>query len=370
MRSVCAIKRRAVLSFLLMVMAYPWIAAAGDICRYDTAWDHSCLRQHYAAPIERWPAPRIEGEGNWQEMAPVSLAAGKPEPEAKRKLGERLFFDPALSASGRISCASCHQPQHAFADTLPITPGHEGRKGRRNAPALIGVGLATSLFWDGRAASLEQQAAGPIADPAEMAMSLAELPAKLEAVAGYLEDFRQAYGESQVTLERIQTALAAYQRTLIPEKTRFDAFLEGQRNALDAQELLGLHLFRTKARCMTCHHGPALNDNQFHNLGLTYFGRKYEDLGRYHVTGKPEDSGKFRTPTLRNVSRSGPWMHNGLFRSLRGILNLYNAGMPRPKPASTEQTADPRFPVTSNLLKPLQLNEEEIRALEAFLKIL
>lgn len=359
--------------FVAFLLAGGVQAAASEACLgQDGHWDVACLRQRYLVPQAGWPAPRIEGGGEWREMAAVHTPdLPKTVPYALLKLGIRLFYDPALSASGEIACASCHRPEAAFADNRAISPGHAGRLGRRNAPALVGVVTASSLFWDGRAPTLEHQALGPIADTNEMAMPLAELPAKLAARPEYRAEFRQAFGDGEVTLARLQTALAAYQRTLQPERTRFDRFLEGEVAALDERELLGLHLFRGKAGCMTCHSGPTLNDNRFHNLGLTYFGRnKYEDLGRYEVSGDVRDVGKFRTPTLRNVARSGPWMHNGLFGSLRGILNMYNAGMFRPPPANAAQAADPRFPVTSDLLKPLKLSEEELQALEAFLKVL
>lgn len=356
----------------ILLLSLPLLANAAGHCPPSLdAPDAACLREAYGRPLAQWPAAQVEGQGGWREMAAArvpDLPATQPYPLLK--LGVRLFFDPALSSSGKVACASCHRPERAFADTLALTPGHEGRLGRRNAPALIGVAHAPHLFWDGRAASLEQQALGPLADPVEMATDLKQLPSKLAAIPGYADDFAAAWGSREVTLERIQAALAAYQRSLVAERTAFDAFLDGDATALDEQQLLGLHLFRTKARCMTCHHGPTLSDNQFHNLGLTYFGRRYEDLGRYLVTGRLEDVGKFRTPTLRNISRSGPWMHNGLFRSLRGIVNMYNAGMFHPRPANEAQARDPRYPVTSPLVKPLKLDEREARALEAFLKVL
>lgn len=356
----------AVLAALL-----PQAACATDPCLSADGWDRQCLRRAYAAPLADWPAPRIEGDGGFVEMAPVShpvlpLILSAP----MMRLGVRLFYDPALSASGTIACASCHRPEHAYADAQAVSPGHDGRRGRRNAPVLIGVALAPSLFWDGRAATLEAQALGPIADAAEMAMPLEQLAPKLAAIAGYSDDFAAAFGSAAVTLERIQAALAAYQRTLLPTPTRFDAFLRGNVDALDQRELLGLHLFRGKAGCMSCHHGPALADGRFHTLGLAYYGRKLEDLGRYRVSGDARDVGAFRTPTLRSVARSAPWMHNGVFVSLRGILNLYNAGMPRPRPANAAQAADPLFPKTSPLLRPLDLADDELQALEAFLKAL
>ncbi|WP_242463377.1 cytochrome-c peroxidase [Rhodocyclus tenuis] len=365
-----------VAAVLMLLAASP---AAAEPCANASGWDVSCLRRLYAAPLAAWPAPRIEGDGGYREMAPLSPplpASSSPPapadtvPEPLRQLGSRLFFDPALSASDAIACASCHRPDHAFADTQAISPGHDGRRGRRNAPALVGVAHAVPLFWDGRAPTLEAQALGPIADAAEMAMPLDRLPGKLAALPGYREDFAAAFGDGEVTLARIQSALATYQRTLVPVPTRFDDFLRGRTDALDDRELLGLHLFRTKARCMSCHNGPTLTDNRFHNLGLTYYGRQREDLGRYRVSADPADVGAFRTPTLRSVAQSGPWMHNGVFSSLRGILNLYNAGMPRPRPANAAQAADPLFPQTSRLLRPLELRADELQALEAFLRAL
>lgn len=341
-------------------------------CAADKGWDMACLRQTYAAPLASWPRPQVAEGVTPQEMAPVSampLPSVAPQVAA---LGQRLFNDPRLSRSNAVACISCHSPAHSFADSKRTSTGHAGRLGQRNAPGLLGVGQIKPLFWDGRAATLEEQAMGPLQHPDEMAMDVPALAAKLADLDDYPAQFDAAFGPGAgVTLPRILTALADYQRTLLPPVTRFDTFLEGQRTALNDRELLGLHLFRTKARCMTCHSGALLTDQQFHNLGLTYYGRKkYEDLGRYLVTGKDEDVGKFRTPGLRGVAQSGPWMHNGLFPQMVGLLNMYNAGMSRPVPQNAQQAADPKFPVTSPLLQRLQLTSEEIIALKSFLEVL
>ena len=340
-------------------------------------WDAACLRAAYRGEIADWPRPEGVDRPDWRELAPVSTLPRPDQPAALVALGERLFTDPRLSRSDMLACISCHRPTHGFADTQAVSAGHEGRLGTRNTPTVLGAGHASSLFWDGRAPTLEAQATGPIAHPDEMAMPLDELPAKLAALDDYPAAFTRAFGDEPATadqpalsLARIAAALAAYQRTLLPPETRFDRFLAGQRDALDDRELLGLHLFRTKARCMSCHDGALLSDGRFHNLGLTWYGRKYEDLGRYAVTGEPADVGRFRTPTLRQVVHTGPWMHNGRFPALRGVLNMYNAGMPRPKPANDEQARDPLFPKTSELLQPLQLDQAELDALEAFLGVL
>ena len=345
---------------------------AGVACAADKGWDMACLRQLYAQPIARWPRPQVADGVTPAEMAPVSAMPLPQVPPQVAALGQRLFNDPRLSRSNAVACISCHSPAHSFADSKRVSVGHEGRQGQRNTPGLLGVAQIKPLFWDGRASSLEEQALGPLQHPDEMAMDVPALAAKLAALDDYPAQFNAAFGKKEgVTLPRILTALADYQRTLLPPVTRFDTFLEGERTALNDRELLGLHLFRTKARCMSCHSGALLTDQQFHNLGLTYYGRKkYEDLGRYLVTGRDEDVGKFRTPGLRGVAQSGPWMHNGLFPQMVGLLNMYNAGMSRPVPHNAQQAADPKFPVTSPLLQPLQLTSAEIIALKSFLEVL
>lgn len=334
--------------------------------------DFTCLRQWYSQASAFWPAPSIEENVTWTELAALPeqapSPASNPFSEAKRALGEKLFFDLLLSRSKQVSCASCHEPRLAFADARRVSIGHAQQKGRRNAPSVATSSLFELLFWDGRKASLEEQALAPIVDPLEMAFSIQELEHRLQANSTYIRDFEQVFNDKPKAVY-IGQALATYQRSLLPKDTAFERFMQGQNTALSDQALYGLHLFRTKGRCLNCHQGAALSDQQFHNLGLTYYGRKYEDLGRYEVTAKAEDVGAFRTPSLRLVSRTGPWMHNGLFPDLDGILNMYNAGMPTITP-NAEQQKDPLFPKKSPLLQPLQLNSDELFALKAFLQSL
>jgi len=153
---------------------------------------------------------------------------------------------------------------------------------------------------------------------------------------------------------------------VVSRKADFDDFLTRDKKALSDAALRGLHIFRTKARCMNCHNGPLFTDNSFHNIGLTYYQRENEDLGRYKVTGRAEDVGRFRTPSLRDVIRTRPWMHNGLFDNIEGVINMYNAGMPQPK-RKPEQAADTLFPRTDVLIKKLDLNKQERDDLIAFL---
>jgi cytochrome c peroxidase len=328
------------------------------------------LRAAYARPPAEWPAPVVEPTVRWVELGPLPEAgrpADDPALAARASLGERLFFDPRLSGSGQIACASCHDPDLGWADGRTTAFGHDRLPLRRNTPTVMGSGLSPSLFWDGRAASLEEQAEAVIRNPDEM-HSGDDVVGRLAKVAGYPEAFEAAFGPGDITVGRAATALASFERTLVGGRSRFDAFLKGDADALSDDALAGLDLFRGRARCMNCHHGPNLTDGAFHDLGLSYYGRKYEDLGRHRVTGAPADVGRFRTPSLRNVVATAPYMHNGLF-DLDGVLRMYNAGMAtlRRRP---EQADDPLFPTKDPLLKPLGLNEQELADLRAFLNSL
>ncbi len=335
--------------------------------------DHACLRRVYALPIAQWPVPRVDPGAVWTELAPLPAQAphppDNPPTPTKIALGRRLFEDPRLSRSGQIACANCHDRELGWGDGRSVPFGHDRQAGRRNAISVAMSGLAHSLFWDGRAGSLEAQALHPIADPREMAADPAAVLRRLRRDRSYRHDFAAAFGSPGVDERRLGQALAAFQRSLLPRANRFDRFLEGRRDLLDDRQLWGLHLFRTQARCMNCHSGAALDSPGFHNLGLHFYGRPLQDLGRYEVTGDPADAGKFKTPSLRGVSRTGPWMHNGRFARLRGVLNLYNAGMPRPKP-SASQAADPWFPQPDPLLHRLDLHRSELDALAAYLDTL
>lgn len=240
----------------------------------------------------------------------------------------------------------------------------------RNTPALTAAGHAKSLMWDGRARTLEDQARIVILNPKEMAGNPEQIVERLNAQKDfYPPKFAAAFGDPAITFDRVVEALGSFQRGLRIGNSPFDLFLTGKSTALKDDALAGLHLFRTQARCMNCHNGPMLTDDQFHNAGLTYYGRRFYDPGLYAITNKAEDMGKFRTPSLRNVGNTGPWMHNGLFPRLDGVLRLYNAGMPRPKPKENQKD-DPLFPVTSHLLKPLKLDKQQLADLEAFLRSL
>lgn len=299
----------------------------------------------------------------------AALVPVSNEDDAERvALGAALFFDPRLSASGQVSCATCHAPELAFTDQQRTSTGHAQQPGKRNAPTVLDKGAQTGFMWDGAAGDLERQALMPIVNPVEMANTHEAAAAAVQADTDYARRFLALTARDEITIEDIASALSAYQQSL-HVTTRFDLFLSGKTDLFTDQEIFGLHLFRTKARCMTCHSGPRLTDDKFHNIGLHYYGRKYEDLGRYALTGETADAGAFRTPSLRHVSKTAPYMHNGLFPHLRGIVNFYNHGGARPQPRP-EIAGDPLFPETSPLLVELGLTEAEKAALLAYLETL
>lgn len=331
------------------------------------------VRQTYEQTPEKWPKPTLDEGVEFRELGtpgPAPAPEENPVTEEKAKLGMSLFFDPRLSGSRQTSCASCHDPELGWADGRSRALGVFTETLGRNTPGLVGVGHMKRLFWDGRSGTLEEQARAVLLNPKEMAAEPAEVEKRLaEEKEFYAPLFQAAFGDDAITFDRVVLALATFQRSLKAGRTDFDKFLDGRRDAMSDAALAGLHLFRTDARCMNCHNGPEFTDNQFHNVGLTYYGRELFDPGLYQRTQKPQDMGKFRTPGLRNVSRTGPWMHNGLFPQLDGVLRMYNAGMPRPKP-KPEQEKDPKFPVTSPLLKELNLSRQDLADLEAFLRSL
>jgi cytochrome c peroxidase len=324
------------------------------------------LRTEYAKPAAEWPKPDLDPDRPHREIGPI-VDWKTDGTSDQRRLGLSLFFDPRLSKSQGVSCASCHEPQLGWSNGVAFSSGEHREQISRHPPTLTGIALQKSLFWDGRADTLEGQARDVILHPVEMNGNPDEVVARLTAEKEFYSPlFAKAFGDPEITFDRVLQAIAIFERNIQPGRTKFDKFAKGNHAAFSDSEVVGLHLFRTKARCMNCHMGEMFTDGEFHNLGLTYYGRKLEDLGRYKQTHLAEDVGKFRTPTLRNVGRTAPYMHNGVFPILEGILRLYNAGMPRPKPKE-HQVNDPLFPTTSVHLKPLGLTAQELSDLKDFL---
>lgn len=330
------------------------------------------LRAAYSRPPNEWPAPHVDPGVEFRDIGPLpemQYPADNPHSKEKEELGKRLFFDPRLSGSGQMACASCHDPDLAWADGRTVAFGHERQVLKRNTPSILNVGYNTIQFWDGRAATLEEQAIMPILADDEMRATPEEIVGRIAQQPEYRKLFAAAFEDDAVMLDRIAKALATFQRTIVGGRSDFDKFVTGKNpKAISDSAIRGLHLFRTDARCINCHNGPNFTDSQLHDLGLSYYGRKFEDLGRYHITKDPADVGKFKTPTLRNVTRTGPYMHLGVF-DIPGVLNMYNAGMPTLR-RDAEQEADPLFPTKSPLLKELGLNKQDLADLTAFIESL
>ncbi len=341
-------------------------------------YDIASLREVYSqSDTSLWPEPELDSLvdlNTFKDIGPLSkvkFPKENPFSEEKKKLGKLLFFDPRLSQSGQIACASCHNPELSWTDQITRSFGHNRQLNKRNSMPIKNTAYAEKLFWDGRASSLEHQAMFPIEDPKEMNNDLDTATQNIANVKGYASYFEEAFGDSTVTTERISKAIATYERTIVSRNSRFDRFVKGKKEALTDQQVLGLHLFRTKAHCINCHNTPYFSDGQFHNDGQTLWGSKHEDLGLYHQTKKAKDVGKFKTPTLREVSKTGPWMHHGHFPTMLDVLQFYNLGNPAPiqkRYLGTER--DFILPKTSPILQKLELTDEEIEAVIAFLESL
>jgi len=246
-----------------------------------------------------------------------------PTTPEKAALGKLLFFDPRLSGNNTMSCASCHFPDRAFADGLAWNKGATGMSLSRNTQSCLNVGFYTNYFWDGRATSLEEQALGPIESDVEMNQNLDELEVELRAVPDYVRRFQAVFG-TPPDQQGIAKALATFQRTLVTEPSPYDRYLLGDDDALSDDAQRGLELFRGEARCIECHNGPHLSDDKFYRLG-----HSAEDEGRAKVTGLSEDRFRFRTPSLRNVADTGPYMHDGSLKSLEAVVTFYYRGVPQ-----------------------------------------
>jgi cytochrome c peroxidase len=274
----------------------------------------------------------------------------------KVELGKQLYFDGRLSKNNAVSCAFCHNPGTGFADPRQFSIGAFGTAGGRQAPTVLNTAFNPLQFWDGRAGSLEEQAIGPIHNPIEMAETHETVVPKIAKIPRYQKQFRAVFGKD-VSLQSIAEAIAAFERTIVSSNSAFDKYSMGDTGAMDEAAVRGLDLFKGKARCILCHNGPNFTDNQFHNLGVPQEGLLKEDLGRYNITRLDRDKGAFKTPTLRSITETAPYMHDGVFKTLEEVIDfLDKGGGPNPN--------------LSPLMKPLSLSPEERADLLAFLKTL
>jgi cytochrome c peroxidase len=269
---------------------------------------------------------------------PLGLDLYLPVPEEnpltteKIEQGRRLFLDHRLSRDGSVACSTCHDPERAFSDDRPVAQGVFGRKGRRNAPALINRGYGRAFFWDSRVSTLEEQVLKPIQDPNEMDLTLPEASARVGLPA-----------------EQISHALATYVRSVLSGNAPFDRFLNGDRSALSADQQAGLQLFRGKGNCASCHVGPNFSDEKLHNTGVAWRDAKFADPGA--------GQGNFKTPTLREITRTAPYMHDGSLATLEDVLEYYDRG------GNRNPGLDPE-------IRPLHLSSAEKQSIVAFLRCL
>lgn len=304
-------------------------------------------------------APTVAGAGGGLldngPLPPVPVPPDNPQTDEKVRLGQQLYFDPRLSADNTISCATCHRPDMAWANHDRTDTGIGGQVGGRNSGTVLDAAYMTYQFWDGRAASLEEQALGPIHNPIEMGETLENVVRKLDAIPGYRTQFQRVFGTG-VTTEGIARAIAAFERTVVSGPSPYDRYLAGDKRAMTASAARGLNLFKGKAHCSPCHSGPAFSDQSFHNLGVGNLAPK-PDIGREAVTKDSRDRGRFKTPGLRNVTLTYPYLHDGSEKTLAAVVDFYDRG------GNPNPNLDP-------LILPLDLSAKEKKDLVAFLEAL
>jgi len=297
-------------------------------------------------------------------LPPVPVPPDNPLTIETVALGKRLYFDTSLSIDKSVSCATCHDPAHGFAYAGDVSTGVGGKRGTRNSPTIINVGYYTTQFWDGRENTLEKQAEGPVQNPVEMAHSLAGVVTRLTNDSSYVTSFERAYGAGPVTFEKVEKSIAAYERRVVAGDSPFDRwYFGGDQHAVDKDVKRGYEVFRRvdKGNCASCHalaeHTALFTDNEFHNIGVGVRNGTPTDLGRYEVTHTDRDRGAFKTPSLRNIAETAPYMHDGSFDTLMQVIDFHAAG----------GNANPWL---DSKIRKLHLNTREKADLVAFLKSL
>ena len=275
---------------------------------------------------------------------------------ARVELGKMLFFDPRLSGSGWISCASCHNPALGWSDGLKTATGHGMKTLNRHTPTILNAAYNKKQMWDGRFASLEEQALGPIGSPGEMNMDMKTLVERVNGITGYRSYFERAYPGEPITEKTIAKAIASFERTVVTSDSAFDRWMKGDARAMDASARRGFELFKGKADCVACHQGHNFSDDGFHNVGVKPLA-DFDDPGRFAKVPVMVLKGAHKTPSLRDVAITAPYMHNGSYATLREVVEMYNRG------GDAKDNLDPN-------IKPLNLSEREVDDLVAFLNSL
>ncbi|MEE9343683.1 MAG: cytochrome c peroxidase [Gammaproteobacteria bacterium] len=272
-------------------------------------------------------------------------------------LGKSLFFDPRLSGDGNMSCATCHNPLLGWSDGLPTAKGVKSKVLGRASPTIINTGYNSIQMWDGRKASLEDQAMGPMEATVEMNMDTEKLFRWLNQSEGYIEKFGKAYPGKAIDAGTVSKAIASYERTVVSNKSRFDDWVKGNAKAMNAREINGFKLFVGKANCSVCHSAPNFTDDGFHNIGLASWGDKEPDMGRYSERPLRLMKGAFKTPTLREISRTAPYFHDGSSATLASVVDQYDKG------GSVKTNLSPN-------MKSLDLSSQDKKDLVAFMETL
>ncbi len=283
----------------------------------------------------------------------MKIPKDNPLTKGKVELGKQLFFDTRLSSDNTVSCASCHDPKKGWSNGERFATGVDGQKGGRSAPTVINSGYQYFQFWDGRAHQLEGQALGPIENPIEMNLPLDKAVAKLNKIPGYKSQFKKVFG-TEVTTEGMAQAISSFERTVLSGDAPFDRHKAGQKKAMSEAAVRGMDLFFNKARCSACHSGPNFTDGAFHNLGVG-IRAKEPDLGRFSVDKLEGSKGSFKTPTLRDIARTAPYMHDGSQATLEDVVKFYNE-------------AGEKNPQLDEEMKPLKLTDQEMKDVVIFLK--
>jgi cytochrome c peroxidase len=288
-------------------------------------------------------------------LSEQALNVPQENPLVKEKvaLGKELFFDKRLSADETLACATCHKPAWGFSDGQPLARGFNERKPARNTPTIVNRAFGRSYFWDGRARSLEETILLTLRT--QLGATNEELMQKFSGIRGYPEQFQRVWG-TPVTTDGVAKALATFVRTIFSGNSPVDRFEAGERTALSVEAQRGFKLFKRKAKCTKCHKGFNFTDEQFHNTGVGLYDPD-PDLGRYNVTHRDEDKGAFKTPTLRDVAHTAPYMHDGSLRTLEEVIQFYDEG-------------GIKNPYLAQELKPLHLTFQEKGDLLAFLNSL
>jgi cytochrome c peroxidase len=275
----------------------------------------------------------------------------------KEVLGKMLYFDPRLSGSNWISCATCHNPGLGWSDGLPRTIGDGQKELGRHSPTIINSGYFEVQMWDGRKKSLEDQAKGPIAASVEMNQDYDELIRELKALPGYVSRFDKVFGKNALTIDNIAKAIATFERSVISKNAPYDKYWAGDKSAMSSSAVNGMNVFFGKAKCSICHNGPVFTDSGFHNIGVKPAGPLKVDLGRYNESKDDFDKGAFKTPGLRDITKSAPYMHNGTEASLQDVIEFYDRG------GDSKENVSP-------FITPLGLSKQEKKDLLEFMKAL